>query len=106
MWEECETPIYTHNDSEQPECPDYIEYNGYYYLIYSIGAKAHYMYSKEPFGPWIIPENPIIPCSSVPRGAIWNNKIIFTGFIGKGVYAGTMKFKSAVNNKNGVLFFE
>ena len=105
-WEECETPIYTHNDSEQPECPDYIEYNGYYYLIYSIGAKAHYMYSKEPFGPWIIPENPIIPCSSVPRGAIWNNKIIFTGFIGKGGYAGTMTFKSAVNNKNGVLIFE
>ena len=105
-WEECETPIYTHNNSKQPECPDYIEYNGYYYLIYSIDAKAHYMYSKEPFGPWIIPENPIIPCSSVPKGAIWNNKIIFTGFAEKGGYAGTMTFKSAVNNKNGVLIFE
>lgn len=105
-WEECETPIYTHSDSEQPECPDYIEYNGYYYLIYSIGGKAHYMYSKEPFGPWIVPENPIIPCSSVPKGAIWNNQIIFTGFIGKGGYAGTMTFKSAVNNSEGVLIFE
>lgn len=105
-WEECGTPIYTHGDAEQPECPDYIEYNGYYYLIYSLGAKAHYMYAKEPFGPWITPENPIIPCSSVPKGAVWNNKIWFTGFIGKGGYAGTMTFKSAVNNRDGILIFE
>lgn len=101
-WEECETPVYINDSSAQPECPDYIEYNGYYYLICS----AHYMYSKEPFGPWITPENPLIPCGHVPKGAIWNNKIVFTGFTWKDGYAGTMTFKSAVNNNDGILIFE
>ena len=68
IWNECDEPIYVHEDDNQPECPDYIEYNGYYYLIYSIGGSAHYMLSKEPFGPWITPDNPIIPYSSVPKG--------------------------------------
>ena len=64
------------------------------------------MYSAEPFGPWTIPQNPIIPCSCVPKGAVWNNKIIFTGFDGEGKYAGKMDFKVAVNDQNGVLIFE
>ena len=107
-WSECENPIYVHEDGNQPECPDYIEYNGYYYLIYSIKGKAHYLYSKEPFENWTAPENPIIPCSSVPKGAVWNGKIVFTGFeLDKGGhYAGTMVFKSAMNDENGVLIFE
>lgn len=106
IWKECEKPIFTNKDNDQPECPDYIKYNGYYYLIYSIKGESHYMYSKEPFGTWIIPENPIIPCSSVPKGAVYGDKIIFTGFVKKGEYAGTMTFKSAINHKNGVLIFE
>lgn len=106
VWKECEEPMMTHRDHDQPECPDYIKYHGYYYLLYSIKGKAQYMYSKEPFGPWIIPENPVIPCSSVPKGAVYHDRIVFTGFVGKGGYAGTMTFKSAVNNENGVLIFE
>ncbi|MEE1187347.1 MAG: hypothetical protein UHN02_08250 [Acutalibacteraceae bacterium] len=104
-WEECATPIYTHTDKSQPECPDYIEYNGYYYLIYSINGKAHYMYSKEPFGNWIIPDDPIIPCSTVPKGAVWDDKIVFIGFIKRGGYAGGMTFKTAQNNSDGILIF-
>lgn len=105
VWKECDEPIYTHNTPDQPECSDYIAYNGYYYLIFSIGAKARYMYSKEPFGSWMIPDDPIIPCSSVPKGGVFNEKIVFSGFKGNH-YAGTMTFKTAINDENGILIFE
>ena len=105
-WEETENPIYTSESSDQPECPDYIKYNGYYYLIFSLRGKAHYMVSKKPLDGWIMPENPIIPCDSVPKGAVWNDKIMFTGFKPINGYAGTMTFASAVNDENGILIFE
>lgn len=105
-WEETENPIYISESSEQPECPDYIKYNGYYYLIFSLRGKAHYMVSQKPLDGWIMPENPIIPCDSVPKGAVWNDRIIFTGFKPINGYAGTMTFATAVNDKNGILIFE
>lgn len=105
-WEETENPIYISETSDQPECPDYIKYNGYYYLIFSLIGKAHYMVSKNPLDGWIMPKNPIIPCSSVPKGAVWNDKIIFTGFKPENGYAGTMTFASATNDENGILIFE
>lgn len=64
------------------------------------------MISKNPLDGWSMPENPIIPCDSVPKGAVWNDKIIFTGFKGINGYAGTMTFKSATNDENGILIFE
>lgn len=86
--------------------PDYISYGKYHYLIYSLYGKAHYMYSKEPFEDWQIPKTPLIPCSSVPKGAVWNGKIVFTGFQSEGGYAGTIVFKSAVSDENGELIFD
>ena len=105
-WEETENPIYIANSSDQPECPDYIKYNGYYYLVFSLRSKAHYMISQKPLDGWRMPENPIIPCDSVPKGAVWNDKIIFTGFQPINGYAGTMTFATATNDENGVLIFE
>ena len=105
-WEETENPIYIANSSDQPECPDYIKYNGYYYLVFSLRSKAHYMISKKPLDGWRMPENPIIPCDSVPKGTVWNDKIIFTGFKPINGYAGTMTFATATNDENGVLIFE
>ena len=105
-WKELENPIYISEDETQPECPDYIKYNGYYYLIYSLNGKAYYMFSKKPFDGWEIPEEPLVPCSSVPKGAVWNGKIVFTGFERIEEYAGTLTFKTAVNDKNGILIFE
>ena len=105
-WEETENPIYISESSDQPECPDYIQYNGYYYLIFSLRGRAHYMVSQKPLDGWIMPENPIIPCDSVPKGAVWNDKIIFTGFKPINGYAGTMTFATATNDENGILIFE
>ncbi len=105
-WQELDTPIYISDDATEPECPDYIKYGGYYYLIFSLKTKAHYMVSKSAFDGFKLPENPIIPCSSVPKGAVWNGKIVFTGFIPEQKYAGVMTFKTATNDKDGILIFE
>lgn len=105
-WKELENPIYVSETEDQPECPDYITYNGFRYLIFSLKGKAHYLYSKDEFENLIMPQNPIIPCASVPKGAVWNGHIIFTGFNVIGKYAGNMTFKKAHNSKEGTLIFE
>ena len=105
-WTDTNEPLYISKDSTEPECPDYIVHNGKYYLIFSLNGKAGYMYSENPFNGWIIPENPEIPCASVPKGAVWNGRIVFTGFKGIDGYAGTMTFKIATNNEKGELIFK
>ncbi len=105
-WQEQEKPIYISEDSTQPECPDYIVYKGRYYLIFSINGKARYMFSDNEFSDWRIPKNPEIPCASVPKGAVWKDKLVFAGFKGINGYAGTMTFKTATVGQNGELVFD
>lgn len=105
-WEEKEDPIYVAPDEDQPECPDYFYYNGKYYLIFSHHGTARYMVSDSPFENFVEPENPIIPCESVPKGAEWQGRLIFTGFSRIDGYAGTLTFKAARAHQNGELFFE
>lgn len=40
-----------------PECPDYFQWNGWYYLIYGQGGDTYYVKSKQPYGPWEYPES-------------------------------------------------
>ena len=105
-WKETERPIYVAPGKDQPECPDYFKYNGKYYLIFSLRGRAHYMISDKPFEGFSMPGDPIIPCSSVPKGAEWNGRLIFTGFRGIGGYGGAMTFKAASSKENGELVFE
>ena len=104
-WAEEKEPIYVSSDTDQPECPDYIKYGDYYYLIFSHRGIGKYIYSKKPFDAWQIPANPIIPCESVPKCAIWKDKLVFSGFKCLNGYGGTLTFKSAVSDKNGELLF-
>ena len=99
-------PIYIADDNTEPECPDYICYKGRYYLIYSLHGRAHYLISDEEFDNWRVPEDDIIPCASVPKGAVWGDKLVFAGFKGINGYAGTLTFKSATAKENGELVFE
>lgn len=92
-------------DRAEPECPDYFVCGNTYYLIYSLHGRAHYRYSCNPFDGWITPDDDIIPCSSVPKAAIHDGRIIFTGFSGIDGYAGTMTFMEAVQRENGTLEF-
>ena len=75
-------------------------------LIFSLNAKARYMVSENPFDNWRTPENPEIPCASVPKGAVWKDKIVFAGYKGIDGYAGTMTFKTATADENGELIFQ
>lgn len=105
-WEDTGKPIYIAKDSTQPECPDYFEYGGKYYLVFSLHGKAHYMISDQPFDGFREPSDSIIPCESVPKGAIWDGKIVFSGFRRMGGYAGSMTFKIATANDSGELVYD
>lgn len=105
-WEDAGEPIYVSPTKDQPECPDYFFYHGKYYLIFSLRGEAHYMISDRPFEGFREPENSIIPCESVPKGAIFGDRLIFAGFKRMGGYAGSMTFKAATALPNGELQFE
>ena len=104
-WEDAGEPIYVSPDSDQPECPDYICYGGRYYLVFSHHGRAHYLYSDRPFDSWQMPRDPIIPCAAVPKGAVWQDKIVFTGFARIREYAGTMTFRTAYAAEDGEWIF-
>ena len=105
-WEDYGEPIYVAPAEDQPECPDYFMYNGRYYLVFSLRGRARYMVSDKPFEGFVMPSDPIIPCSSVPKCAEWEGRLVFAGFCSIGGYAGTMTFKSATSKENGELVFE
>ena len=106
IWEDSGDPIYVSSNADQPECPDYFQYKGKYYLIFSLRGKAHYMVSEKPFEGFVMPEHPIIPCESVPKGAEWKGKLVFTGFRRMNGYGGSMTFKAATATETGELVFE
>lgn len=105
-WEDVGEPIYISPNREQPECPDYFRYGGKYYLIFSIGGKARYLISERPFEGFVEPEDSSIPCESVPKAALWGDRLIFAGFHRINGYAGTMTFKAARARESGELTFE
>ncbi len=98
-------PIIEHENGDQPECPDWFRMGEYYYLVYSIGGRARYVYSKEPFSGWVAPADNIIPCGSVPKSALLEERRIFAGFVGEGGYAGHLVLAEAEQNDDGTLKF-
>lgn len=103
-WHE-EDSIYESPDGDEPECSDYFRFGRYYYLIFSHRGMARYRYSEKPFGDWIIPADPIIPCASVPKAAVFNGRALFAGFNRLGGYGGTMTFREAIQQSDGSLTF-
>ena len=59
---------------DAPECPDYFEWNGWYYLIYSNGGIARYRMARHPLGPWSIPRVDVLE-----HGAAVMKTAAFTG---------------------------
>lgn len=103
-WQEIGS-IYVAPDRDQPECSDYFYYHGKYYLIFSHHGRAQYRYSDRPFDGWVIPEEPEIPCSSVPKAGIFGDRILFAGFRGIDGYAGVMTFMEADTDEDGAMRF-
>ncbi len=105
-WVEAPEPAFVADEKAQPECPDYIKFKGKYYLIFSLHTKAYYLVSDKPFSDWKKPDDNIIPCHSVPKGAVWDDRIVFTGFKPINGYAGDMTFRLADASDGGDLLFE
>lgn len=54
-WHEVD-PVLT-GQTGVPECSDYFAWNGWYYLLYSVGGDTYYVRSAQPFGPWEYPSS-------------------------------------------------
>lgn len=107
-WEQKE-PFLIPGYTDQPECSDYFEWNGWYYLIFSNYGTAKYRYSRYPFGPWNCPENEIIDglLYRVPKTADFGGRRIAAGFLcintaGES-YAGNVVFRELKQNPDGTL---
>lgn len=107
-WEEKE-PFLIPGYTDQPECSDYFEWNGWYYLIFSNYGTAKYRYSRHPFGPWICPEQEMIDglLYRVPKTAAFGNRRIASGFLcihtaGES-YAGNLVLRELVQKEDGTL---
>ena len=105
-WREEDAPLYIAPGADEPECCDYVHFRGWYYLVFSLRGQGRYLYSSTPFGDWQAPRDPAIPCKSVPKAAVWEDRLIFTGFDGHGKYAGTMTFLEATAGETGELRYE
>ena len=93
--------IYVSPDRDEPECSDYFALNGKYYLIFSHHGSGQYRISDKPFSDWKEPVEKAIPCHSVPKAAIWHNRILFAGFKRVNGYAGYLTFLEALTDENG-----
>lgn len=107
-WEQKE-PFVIPGFTDQPECTDYFEWNGWYYLLFSNYGTARYQYSRHPFGPWIYPENDIIDglLYRVPKTADFHGRRIACGFLcintaGES-YAGNLVLRELCQNPDGTL---
>lgn len=53
-WKQCD-PFLVPGYTDQPECPDHFEWNGWFYLVFSNHGVARYRMSRSPHGPWTKP---------------------------------------------------
>ena len=74
----------------QPECSDYFEWNGWYYLSFANNLNARYRISRNPFGPWERPADDIVvsPNLAVPKMANFNGRCLVSGWLGDGGWGG------------------
>lgn len=97
------------NAGHQPECADYFEWHGIYYLIFSHLGAARYRFAHQPFGPWQRPANDVF---DGPKAAVLKTAA-FTGDRRLGVafltstpphtYAGNAVFRELVQHADGSL---
>jgi len=99
-----------------PECPDYFEWNGWYYLIFSNYGVARYRRSRNPLGPWEAPPVDSFdgPMSRVMKTAQFGGKRrIGAAFVpcvegdrddGGMLYAGNVVFREIIQEADGTLW--
>ncbi|NLG24005.1 MAG: glycosyl hydrolase [Clostridiales bacterium] len=93
--------------ADQPECSDYFEWNGWYYLVFANFAVARYRMSRSPFGPWIKPAHDVLDTveDQVVKTAAFGNRRLMTGFLARypRTYAGNAVTHELVQRPDGTL---
>ena len=93
--------------SDQPECSDYFEWNGWYYLVFANFATARYRMSRSPFGPWQKPKYDILDSmeNQVAKTAAFGDRRLVTGFLARypRTYAGNAVTHELVQQGDGTL---
>lgn len=99
-------PFYVADNTDHPECSDYFEWNGRYYLIYSNGWAGRYRMSASPFGPWEECREYRLPTGSlaVPKTACWNGRRLITGWMPQNdLFGGFAATFELIQRKDGTL---
>lgn len=98
-----------------PECPDYFAWNGWYYLVFSVGGVARYRMSREPFGPWHRPASDTFDGSAacvMKTAAFGDERRIGAAWVGTRLggsdqgplqFGGHIVFREIVQNADGSL---
>ena len=89
-WTQQKAPFIEPGYPGQPECADYFEWNGWYYLVFSYYATAYYRISRHPFGPWQRPAQDVLDNRhvSVPKTAPFGDRRLVSGFMRRDGYRG------------------
>lgn len=105
-WKELE-PFIVPGYHDEPECADFFEWNGWYYLIFSNDGFARYRYSRNPEGPWLRPAMDTFDCVQwrVPKTAAFHDgRRIAAGFLSSpNRYAGELVFREVIQLADGSL---
>lgn len=112
---ELEDPFLVPGFLGPPECPDYFEWNGWYYLIFSNDGIARYRMSREPLGPWLRPKVDAFDCPMarvMKTAAYTGGRRIGVAYLaslrddkddGPWLYAGNAVFREIVQQDDGAL---
>jgi hypothetical protein len=90
---------------QQPECPEWFEWNGWYYLVFSTG-RTTYRVSRSPLGPWSHPAVDTLDTRScrVMRSAPFaGNRRAGAAWVGAGGFGGHLVFREYIQHADGSL---
>jgi beta-fructofuranosidase len=100
---------------DAPECPDYFEWNGFYYLVFSNRLQARYRVARAPLGPWQTPAVDVLdgPWGRVMKtaayhdnrrlGAAWLGTRVDNQDAGRLQWGGHLFFRELVQASDGTL---
>ena len=104
-WEQRE-PFLVPGYGDPPECPDYFQWRGWYYLVFSNGGVARYLMSRQPLGPWFKPAVDLFdgPAARVIKTAAFTgDRRLAAAFLNVGGYGGDVVFRELVQQPDGTL---
>lgn len=104
-WEQ-RAPFLKPGSADQPECADYFEWRGWYYLLFSLRAVTHYRMSRHALGPWERPASDTFDgaCACVIKTAAFkDDRRLGAAFVPDGGWGGSVVFRELIQYPDGTL---